>query len=136
MRVIKEPKLLRGDVWRATNRAQQVFTYGSLPGCEDFYFEAGNRSRVPDAVQRVTMLRSAGIKLATWTPEQQRVTSCCAASGEHLGLPSQTTTLSRFAARVIPVYSHRARLSWNAKLSSNSTTSSHCEPCDLCTVST
>ena len=49
---------------------------------------------------------------------------------------SYTTTLSRFAARVIPVYSHRARLSWNAKLSSNSTTSSHCEPCDLCTVST
>ena len=47
-----------------------------------------------------------------------------------------TTTLNRFAARVIPVYSHRARLSWNAKLSSNSTTSSHCEPCDLCTVST
>jgi len=47
-----------------------------------------------------------------------------------------TTTLSRFAARVMPVYSQRARLSWKAKLSSNSTTSSHCEPYDLCTVST
>ncbi len=52
------------------------------------------------------------------------------------GGESYTTTLSRFAARVIPVYSHLARLSWNAKLSSNSTTSSHCEPWDLCTVST
>src|SRR5581483_2653003 len=57
---------------------------------------------------------------------------CCAS----LAMPGNgggphTTTVSRFAARVIPVYSHRARDSWNAKLSSNSTTSSHCEPCDL-----
>jgi tetrahydromethanopterin S-methyltransferase subunit B len=29
------------DVWKATNRAQQPFTYGSLPGREDFYFVAG-----------------------------------------------------------------------------------------------
>lgn len=48
-RVIKEPKLevrklfdvVRDDVWKATNRAQQPFTYGSLPGREDFYFVAG-----------------------------------------------------------------------------------------------
>jgi len=26
---------------KATNRAQQPFTYGSLPGREDFYFLAG-----------------------------------------------------------------------------------------------
>ena len=48
-RVIKEPKIevrklfdiVRDDVWKATNRAQQPFTYGSLPGREDFYFVAG-----------------------------------------------------------------------------------------------
>lgn len=49
-RVIKEPKIevrklfdiVRDDVWKATNRTQQPFTYGSLPGREDFYFVAGN----------------------------------------------------------------------------------------------
>jgi tetratricopeptide (TPR) repeat protein len=48
-RVIREPKIevrklfdiVRDDVWKATNRAQQPFTYGSLPGREDFYFVAG-----------------------------------------------------------------------------------------------
>jgi uncharacterized caspase-like protein len=48
-RVIKEPKIevrklfdiVRDDVWKVTNRAQQPFTYGSLPGREDFYFVAG-----------------------------------------------------------------------------------------------
>ncbi|OCK62251.1 caspase family protein [Bradyrhizobium sp. LMTR 3] len=48
-RVIKEPKvevrklfdIVRDDVWNATNRTQQPFTYGSLPGREDFYFVAG-----------------------------------------------------------------------------------------------
>ncbi|WKA27614.1 caspase family protein [Bradyrhizobium roseum] len=48
-RVIKEPKIevrklfdiVRDDVWKATNRAQQPFTYGSLPGREDFYFVGG-----------------------------------------------------------------------------------------------
>ena len=48
-RDIKEPKvevrklfdIVRDDVWNATNRAQQPFTYGSLPGREDFYFVAG-----------------------------------------------------------------------------------------------
>ncbi|MEH2529329.1 tetratricopeptide (TPR) repeat protein [Bradyrhizobium sp. AZCC 1588] len=48
-RVIKEPKIevrklfdiVRDDVWMATNRTQQPFTYGSLPGREDFYFVAG-----------------------------------------------------------------------------------------------
>jgi tetratricopeptide (TPR) repeat protein len=48
-RVIKEPKIevrklfdiVRDDVWKATNRTQQPFTYGSLPGREDFYFVAG-----------------------------------------------------------------------------------------------
>jgi len=48
-RVIREPKLevrklfdvVRDDVWKATNRTQQPFTYGSLPGREDFYFVAG-----------------------------------------------------------------------------------------------
>lgn len=47
-RVIKEPKvevrklfdIVRDDVWKATNRTQQPFTYGSLPGREDFYFVA------------------------------------------------------------------------------------------------
>jgi tetratricopeptide (TPR) repeat protein len=47
-RVIKEPKIevrklfdiVRDDVWTATNRTQQPFTYGSLPGREDFYFVA------------------------------------------------------------------------------------------------
>jgi hypothetical protein len=29
----------------ATNRTQQPFTYGSLPGREDFYFVAGSRPR-------------------------------------------------------------------------------------------
>jgi tetratricopeptide (TPR) repeat protein len=48
-RVIREPKIevrklfdiVRDDVWKATNRTQQPFTYGSLPGREDFYFVAG-----------------------------------------------------------------------------------------------
>ena len=48
-RVIKEPRIevrklfdiVRDDVWKATNRTQQPFTYGSLPGREDFYFVAG-----------------------------------------------------------------------------------------------
>jgi tetratricopeptide (TPR) repeat protein len=48
-RVIKEPNvevrklfdIVRDDVWKATNRTQQPFTYGSLPGREDFYFVAG-----------------------------------------------------------------------------------------------
>lgn len=48
-RVIREPRIevrklfdiVRDDVWKATNRAQQPFTYGSLPGREDFYFVAG-----------------------------------------------------------------------------------------------
>jgi len=48
-RVIKEPKIevrklfdiVRDDVWKATNRTQQPFAYGSLPGREDFYFVAG-----------------------------------------------------------------------------------------------
>lgn len=47
-RVIKEPKIevrklfdiVRDDVWKVTNRTQQPFTYGSLPGREDFYFVA------------------------------------------------------------------------------------------------
>ncbi|WFU20407.1 caspase family protein [Bradyrhizobium sp. CB3481] len=47
-RVIREPKIevrklfdiVRDDVWKATNRTQQPFTYGSLPGREDFYFVA------------------------------------------------------------------------------------------------
>jgi tetratricopeptide (TPR) repeat protein len=47
-REIKVPKLevrrlfdiVRDDVWKATNRQQQPFTYGSLPGREDFYFVA------------------------------------------------------------------------------------------------
>ena len=34
--------IVRDDVWKATNRQQQPFTYGSLPGREDFYFVAGN----------------------------------------------------------------------------------------------
>ena len=46
----------------------------------------------------------------------------------------QTTTVTVLAARVSPVYSHRALCSRNAKLSSNRTTSSHCEPCALWTV--
>jgi len=49
-REIKVPKvevrrlfdIVRDDVWKATNRQQQPFTYGSLPGREDFYFVAGN----------------------------------------------------------------------------------------------
>jgi tetratricopeptide (TPR) repeat protein len=48
-RDIMEPKvevrklfdIVRDDVWKATNRQQQPFTYGSLPGREDFYFVAG-----------------------------------------------------------------------------------------------
>jgi tetratricopeptide (TPR) repeat protein len=48
-RVIKEPKIevrklfdiVRDDVWKVTNRTQQPFTYGSLPGREDFYFVTG-----------------------------------------------------------------------------------------------
>ncbi len=32
--------IVRDDVWKATNRQQQPFTYGSLPGREDFYFVA------------------------------------------------------------------------------------------------
>lgn len=48
-RVIREPKIevrklfdiVRDDVWKATKRTQQPFTYGSLPGREDFYFVAG-----------------------------------------------------------------------------------------------
>jgi tetratricopeptide (TPR) repeat protein len=48
-RVIKEPRIevrklfdiVRDDVWKVTNRTQQPFTYGSLPGREDFYFVAG-----------------------------------------------------------------------------------------------
>ena len=47
-RDIKEPKvevrklfdIVRDDVWAATRHAQQPFTYGSLPGREDFYFVA------------------------------------------------------------------------------------------------
>jgi tetratricopeptide (TPR) repeat protein len=49
-REIKVPKvevrklfdIVRDDVWKATNRQQQPFTYGSPPGREDFYFVAGN----------------------------------------------------------------------------------------------
>jgi tetratricopeptide (TPR) repeat protein len=33
--------IVRDDVWKATKRAQQPFTYGSPPGREDFYFVAG-----------------------------------------------------------------------------------------------
>jgi tetratricopeptide (TPR) repeat protein len=48
-RDIKEPKIevrklfdiVRDDVWRSTKHQQQPFTYGSLPGREDFYFVAG-----------------------------------------------------------------------------------------------
>jgi len=48
-RVIKEPRIevrklfdiVRDDVWKVTNRTQQPFTYGSLPGREDFYFVVG-----------------------------------------------------------------------------------------------
>ena len=47
-REIKVPKIevrrlfdiVRDEVWKATNRQQQPFTYGSLPGREDFYFLA------------------------------------------------------------------------------------------------
>lgn len=47
-REIKVPKvevrrlfdIVRDDVWNATNHQQQPFTYGSLPGREDFYFVA------------------------------------------------------------------------------------------------
>jgi tetratricopeptide (TPR) repeat protein len=47
-RDIREPKveirklfdIVRDDVWKATNHLQQPFTYGSLPGREDFYFVA------------------------------------------------------------------------------------------------
>ncbi|MFB9268420.1 caspase family protein [Bradyrhizobium erythrophlei] len=48
-RDIKEPKIevrklfdiVRDDVWTATKHQQQPFTYGSLPGREDFYFVVG-----------------------------------------------------------------------------------------------
>jgi tetratricopeptide (TPR) repeat protein len=48
-RDIREPQvevrklfdIVRDDVWKATNRRQQPFTYGSPPGREDFYFVAG-----------------------------------------------------------------------------------------------
>ena len=48
-RDIKEPKIevrklfdiVRDDVWTASKHQQQPFTYGSLPGREDFYFVAG-----------------------------------------------------------------------------------------------
>lgn len=48
-REIKTPKIeirklfdiIRDDVWSATKRVQQPFTYGSPPGREDFYFVAG-----------------------------------------------------------------------------------------------
>jgi uncharacterized caspase-like protein len=33
--------IVRDDVWTATKHQQQPFTYGSLPGREDFYFVAG-----------------------------------------------------------------------------------------------
>jgi hypothetical protein len=33
--------IVRDEVWQVTNRQQQPFTYGSLPGREDFYFVAG-----------------------------------------------------------------------------------------------
>lgn len=47
-REIKVPKIevrrlfdiVRDEVWTATNHQQQPFTYGSLPGREDFYFVA------------------------------------------------------------------------------------------------
>jgi len=32
---------VRDDVLQATNKRQQPFTYGSLPGVRDFYFVAG-----------------------------------------------------------------------------------------------
>ena len=32
--------VVRDEVWQVTNRQQQPFTYGSLPGREDFYFVA------------------------------------------------------------------------------------------------
>ena len=41
-RFVKEDDIVRDDVWNATNRRQQPFSYGSLPGREDFYFVAGN----------------------------------------------------------------------------------------------
>lgn len=48
-RDIREPKIevrklfdiVRDDVWTSTKHKQQPFTYGSLPGREDFYFVAG-----------------------------------------------------------------------------------------------
>ena len=33
--------IVRDDVWSASKHQQQPFTYGSLPGREDFYFVAG-----------------------------------------------------------------------------------------------
>ena len=52
----------------------------------------GAIDRVPDAVQRETLLRRAGTQATAkpelWTPDQQRSTpqdaACCAASGERL----------------------------------------------------
>jgi hypothetical protein len=52
------------------------------------------------------------------------------------GRNNHTTTVSRLAAERPHRYRGQRSRSWNAADSSNSTTSSHCEPCALCTVST
>jgi uncharacterized caspase-like protein len=85
-RDIKEPRIevrklfdiVRDDVWNATKHAQQPFTYGSPPGREDFYFVTATAAQAPAP-----------------TPTPQYV-------GEE-EIAAHTTTLSRFAARVMPV---------------------------------
>jgi hypothetical protein len=38
---------VRDDVLETTNRAQQPFSYGSLPGSEDYYFRAAVTAKQP-----------------------------------------------------------------------------------------
>jgi len=40
-----------------------------------------SHSRVPDALQRETLLRRAGIQTTAVLTDLQRITSCCATSG-------------------------------------------------------
>ncbi len=90
-RDVKEPHvevrklfdIVRDDVWNSTKHEQQPFTYGSPPGREIF-ISRGSDAAIESAAKHVPGCSSFG-----WPLQDDECT--------------YTTTLSRFAARVMPV---------------------------------
>ena len=84
--------------------------------------------------QRIDAVAEQGERRDALRPEPLDVAPAQAGAPREIVGHAHSATVMRCAARVSPVYRWRARSCRNVALSSMRSTSSHCDPCALCTV--